>query len=69
MLFRNMFLKYYAATDEGGEPGAPAAATPLGAEPPEGGQQGVPDKPNPNPNPLNTDDPPTPAVPQKFPDN
>ncbi|HCF7935479.1 TPA: hypothetical protein NIU63_005100 [Klebsiella michiganensis] len=69
MLFRNMFLKYYAPDDGNGDPGAPAGGSPEGGEPPESGQQGEQGKPNPNPNLLNTDDPPPPAVPQKFPDN
>lgn len=69
MLFRNMFLKYYAPDDGNGGPGAPAGGSQEGEEPPESGQQGEQGKPSPNPNPLNTDDPPPPAVPQKFPDN
>lgn len=66
MLFRNMFLKYYAEAGEGGgDAGAPAgnnaSADVPHSEPPanSGG----------NPNPLNTPDKEPPVVPQKFPDN
>ena len=69
MLFRNMLLKYYAPAGDAGESGAPAGDPPPGSEPPEGGQQGEPGKPDPNPNPTNPAEVEPPPSPQKFPED
>lgn len=69
MLFRNMLLKYYAPAGDTGEPGAPAGDPPPVTEPPEGGQQGEPGKPDPNPNPPNPAEVEPPPSPQKFPED
>lgn len=63
MLFRNMFLKYYAeAGDQGSDDGAPAASA-------DGNQGTATPATDPGTNVLNAPEKETPAAPQKFPDN